>query len=346
MLELEELEREGSAVPADEPVDPKHSLPLRLLRLVLMRLGLGVLTMFAMTVLVFVSTRLLPGDTAKMILGRQATPDNLADLRKRLGLDKPAPQQFWDWFSGLLHGDLGTSLVANQPVTTLLHDRVTLSAVLVLIATVISIPFAVAIGSIAGARRDSLFDHVTSFIGIVLAALPEFVLGILMILLFATGLLHVFPPVSQVELGRSIWSQLNVVVLPALVLAGAIAPYVARILRASVIEVAESDYVLMARLKGVRERSIIKRHILPNAIAPTIQVTALCLAWLAGGIVVVEYLFNYPGIGSSLVDAVQSRDLPMLQAIVLIITGFYVVCNLTADLLTILVSPRLRTGML
>jgi peptide/nickel transport system permease protein len=178
-----------------------------------------------------------------------------------------------------------------------------------------------------------------------MAALPEFVIGIILILLFATQVFKILPSVSNVDSSVPIVQQLDMFILPALTLTLAVAPYITRILRASTIEVLESEYVMMARLKGLPERLVLNRHAVPNALAPALQVTALNLAWLAGGVVVVEYLFAFPGIGSLLVDSVANRDMPMVQAITLIIAAVYVVANLTADILTILVSPRLRTGL-
>lgn len=316
-----------------------------LLKLSLNRLAFGLLTLLAMSAIVFAATQVLPGDTASAILGKSATPERLAAMRQHLGLDEPILAQYWNWASGVVTGDLGTSLTASEPVSELLAGRFNNSIALVLLASVFSIPTSLLLGSYAGARRDSMFDHASSIIGVVVASLPEFVIGILLIFLLATGPLHVLPPVSQVDDDRSIWVQLDQLLLPALVLAAAIIPYVMRILRSSVIEVNESEYVQLARLKGLSERRVLFRHVLPNALVPTIQVIALCLAWLAGGIVVVEYLFNFPGIGGSLVDAVQNRDIPVVQAIVLIVTAFYLLCNLVADILTILISPKLRTAM-
>lgn len=316
-----------------------------LVRLAVSRLGFGLLTMLAMSVIVFAATQVLPGDTASAVLGKSATPERLAALREQLGLDDSLWTQYWNWISGVVTGDFGTSLTASVPVTDLLSGRFVNSAALVIIASMMSIPLSLLLGSLAGSKRDSVFDHGTSILGVVVASLPEFVVGIFLIFLLATGPFHVLPPVSQVDDSRSIWTQLDQLVLPALVLAAAIVPYVMRILRSSVIEVNESEYIQLARLKGLSERRILTRHVLPNALAPTVQVVAMCLAWLAGGIVVVEYLFNFPGIGSSLVDAVQNRDVPVVQAIVLVVTAFYLLCNLMADVVTILISPKLRTAM-
>ena len=317
-----------------------------LLKLILIRVGLGVLTLFLVSVVVFAATQALPGDTARAILGREAVNTARYDaLREQLGLNKPIAQQYLGWLGGVVTGNFGNSLVQDQPVTQLLGRRVLNTFILVFVAALLSIPISLLLGSLTALRRDSRFDISVSIGSLSLAALPEFVIGIILILLFATQVFNWLPAVSRVDPGVPISQQLELFVLPAVTLTLAVAPYITRILRASTIEVLESEYVMMARLKGLPERLVLNRHALPNALAPALQVTALNLAWLAGGVVVVEYLFAFPGIGSLLVDSVANRDMPMVQAITLIIAAVYVVANLTADILTILVSPRLRTGL-
>jgi len=240
---------------------------------------------------------------------------------------------------------MGTSLASGMTVTSYLKQRVANSVALVLLAALISIPVSLLIGSLSALWRDSVFDLTASVGSLALAALPEFVIAMLLILLFATTVTHLFPAVSRIPPGVSVWTETDMLILPVLTLVLAVAPYISRILRASMIEVLESDYVQMARLKGMPERTVLQRHALPNAVIPAIQVSALQLAWLAGGVVVVEYVFNYPGIGSAFIDAVNLRDLPVVQAIALLIAAVYVFANLLADILTILVSPRLRTGL-
>lgn len=317
-----------------------------LLKLILLRLGLGVLTLFLVSVVVFAATQALPGDTAQAILGKEAANKARYEaLREELGLNKPLATQYVDWLGGVLAGDLGDSLVQDKAVTELLSRRVVNSAVLVILAALFSIPLSMLLGSLTALRRDSRFDVSVSIGSLSLAALPEFVIGIVLILLFATQVFNWMPAVSRIDPDMPAYQQLELFLLPAVTLTLAVAPYITRILRASMIEVLESEYVMMARLKGLAERLVLWRHALPNALAPALQVTALNLAWLAGGVVVVEYLFGFPGIGQALVDAVANRDMPMVQAVCLIIAAVYVVANLTADILTILVSPRLRTGL-
>jgi peptide/nickel transport system permease protein len=309
------------------------------------RLLLGVLVLFLVSILVFVATQAL-GDPVKAILGRDATPDKVAALHKTLHLDHSVLGQYFSWLGGLLHGDLGTSLAAQEPVTQLLGDRLVNSAVLVLCAAVVSIPLSIALGSWAALRREKTFDTVSSNLMLVLAALPEFVVAVLLVILFATTVFNgLLPAISTIPPGQRPWQVPDALVLPTATLVIAVAPYVARIMRASMVEVLESDYVEMARLKGMPERTVLIRHALPNAIGPVFQVIAINLAYLAGGVVVVESVFNYSGIGKALQSAVVNQDLPVVQALAMLIAGVYVVLNLLADVATILVTPRLRTRL-
>jgi peptide/nickel transport system permease protein len=314
-------------------------------RLVLRRLGLGILTLWFVSLVVFAATQALSGDAATAILARTATPERLAALRAQLHLDDPVWLQYTKWLGGLVTGDLGQSLATQKPVVQLIGLRIGNSAFLVLVAALIAIPASLLVGIAGAVRRDRGLDHVLTMASLVLAALPEFVIGIGLVLIFATGVFHMLPAVTLLDDTRPIWRQFDQVLLPALTLVLAVVPYMARIMRASMIEVMESEYVQMARLKGLPRRLVILRHALPNAVVPAIQATALQLAWLAGGVVVVEYVFRYPGIGQSLVDAVANRDLPVVQALTLLVGGIYVLLNLLADVITILVTPKLRTGL-
>jgi peptide/nickel transport system permease protein len=263
----------------------------------------------------------------------------------QLHLDRPVVSQYLTWITGMLHGDLGTSLAAQIPVSQLLSGRLLNSAFLVLCAGLISIPLSVAIGAYAALRRDRTFDVASSIVTLLFAALPEFVVGVTLVVLFATTVSHVLPAISLIAPGTAPWTHPKALILPTLTLIIAVSPYVARIFRASMIEVLESDYVEMARLKGMPERIVIRRHALPNALGPTFQVIAINLAYLAGGVIVVEYVFNYAGIGGALRDAVSNRDLPVVQTLAMLIAALYVGLNLLADIATILVTPRLRTRL-
>jgi peptide/nickel transport system permease protein len=312
---------------------------------ILRRLLLGIVTVFVASVVIFAATQALPGDAARSILGRNATPESLAALREQLGLNDSVPQQYLDWVGGVLTGDLGTSLATNTAVTEVLGERIVYSAFLMVIAALISVPLGILIGAVSARRRDGPFDHAMSMTTLGLAALPEFVVGITLAVLFSTTVFQWLPSVIVTSPGTRPWNYLEELILPTATLVIAVVPYTARIMRASMVEILESDYVEMARLKGLSERLVLWRHAVPNGLAPTFQVTALNLAYLAGGIVVVETVFNYPGIGLGLVEAVHARDMPVVQALALLIAGLYVVLNLLADLATILVSPRLRTSL-
>jgi peptide/nickel transport system permease protein len=314
-----------------------------LTRLILRRVALGVLTLFLISLVVFAAVLALPGDAATAILGKEATPDRVAALRDQLHLNDSVITQYLDWIGGVLTGSFGESAATQQPVSELLSDRVANTAFLVFVAAIVAVPLSIGIGVWTAMRRDRPVDHVLSNGSLVLAALPEFVIGIGLILLFATSVFHWFPAVSLLAPGEKAWSDPSVVVLPAATLVLAVTPYISRIMRGSMIEVLESEYVTMARLKGLPERTVIWRHAVPNAIVPAIQVTALQLAWMAGGVVVVEFVFSYPGIGSLFIDAVGNRDMPVVQTITLLAAAIYVVLNLLADLATIAVTPRLRT---
>jgi peptide/nickel transport system permease protein len=312
---------------------------------ILRRLLLGVVVLLLVSVLVFLATQALPGDPALAILGRSATPQNLAALRRTLHLDRPVIDQYWTWVSGLLHGNFGKSLEAQEPVSTLLGPKLVNSAVLVALAAILSIPLSIAIGAWAALKREKVFDQTSSNLMLLLAALPEFVVALVLVILFATTVSHVLPAVSTVPPGSRPWNNWVALVLPTLTLVIAVAPYVSRVMRASMIEVLESDYVEMARLKGLPERTVLVRHALPNALGPVFQVIALNLAYLAGGIIVIEFVFNYTGIGSAIQESVINHDLPVIQALAMLIAAVYVILNLLADVATILVTPKLRTRL-
>jgi peptide/nickel transport system permease protein len=313
---------------------------------VIRRLLLGLIVLIMVSIVVFAATQALPGDPARAILGRSATPQSLAALRLKLHLDQPVFTQYWTWLTGLLRGNLGTSLAAQEPVTTLLGPKLVNSSVLVAVSAIVSIPLSIAIGSWAALKREKIFDTVSSNLLLALAALPEFVVAVVLVLLFATTVFpNVLPAISRIPPGSGPWNYPSALVLPVLTLVIAVAPYVARIMRASMVEVLESDYIEMARLKGLPERTVMIRHALPNALGPVFQVIALNLAYLAGGIVIVEFVFDYTGIGTGLQEAVLNHDLPVVQALAMLIAALYVVLNLLADVATIMVTPRLRTRL-
>jgi peptide/nickel transport system permease protein len=313
-------------------------------RFLLRRILLGLLILLLVSIVVFAATQALPGNAAAAILGRNATPERLAALTRQLHLNESAVSQYLHWLGGVLTGNFGTSAATEQPVSSLISARILNSAFLVLVSALVALPLSIGLGVWMAVKRDKATDHILSLTTLSLAALPEFVIGIGLIVLFATNVSHAFPAVSLIPPGEHAWNVPNVVVLPAATLVLAVTPYISRIMRGSMVEVLESEYVTMARLKGLSNRTVIWRHAVPNAIVPAIQVSALQLAYMAGGVVLVEFVFTFPGIGSALVDAVGNRDIPVVQALVIIIAAVYVVVNLVADLLTIVVTPRLRTA--
>jgi peptide/nickel transport system permease protein len=301
-----------------------------------------VLTLFLVSVIVFLATEVLPGNAAFAVLGRSANPARLHALEHQLHLDQSVLAQYWSWLSGLFTGRLGTSLANGEPVWGLVEPRLINSAVLVFAAGVIGAVVGVALGAIAALRKDSLFDHVCSVVALTVTSLPEFVVAITLIILFSTVVSHLLPAVSLLPPGTYAWSQPELLILPVATLVIVIVPYIFRMMRAAMIEALESDYVEMARLKGVPEWRIVLVHALPNAIAPTIQVIGLNFLYLAGGVVVVEYVFNFPGIGQGLVFAVDNRDIPVIQLIVVVLAAFYVCVNIVSDVIALLASPRRR----
>lgn len=311
-------------------------------RLVVRRAVLGILTLFLVSLVVFFATQLLPGDTARAVLGRSATPERLEALRAQLHLDEPALVQFGRWAGGLLSGNPGTSLVNGRPVAELIGPRISNSLVLLALVGLFGIPPSILLGIYAALRRGRRSDSSVSVVALALAAAPEFVIAIGLILLLSTVVFHWLPPVSMIRPGMSILDRPDILVLPVLTLSLVCFPYIFRMMRASMIEVLESDYMEMAKLKGLSPARLIFLHGLPNAIAPTVQVIALTFAYLAGGVVVVEYVFAFPGIGQGLINAIVSRDIPTIQCIVLALAGFYVAANILADVVVVAVTPRLR----
>ncbi len=313
-------------------------------RMILSRIGYAVLSLVVVSMLVFAATRALPGDAAVARLGRNATPEALASFRALFHLDDPLLKQYVDWLGDLFQGNLGVSFTSGLGVGETIGSLVVNSLALMLLASVVGMPLAVALGIFTAVRRDRPADHITSIAMLIVTAIPEFVVGLVLVLLLATNVLELFPAVSPLDPSRSVFSQFDLLVLPALTLVIVILPYVGRTVRACMIEALESDYVAWARLKGISERRVILRHALPNIAGPTFQVLAQTLAYLAGGIVVVETVFQYPGVGLEFVTAVADRDVPVVQVLALVLAAFYVFVNILADLGTVAMTPTMRKG--
>ena len=310
--------------------------------LVARRLAIGLLTLLVVSVVVFLATEVLPGNAAFAVLGRSANPSRLHALERQLHLNRGLADQYWIWLSGLFTGKLGTSLANGQPVWALAKPRLINSAVLVVVTGAIGAVVGMALGAAAALRKDGWFDHIASVAALAVTSLPEFVVAISLIILLSTVVFHVLPAVSLLPPGTYAWSQPNLLILPVMTLVIVIVPYIFRMMRAAMIEALESDYVEMARLKGVPEWRVVLMHAVPNAIAPTIQVIGLNFLYLAGGVVVVEYVFNFPGIGQGLVFAVSSRDIPVVQFIVVVLAAFYVLMNIVTDVIALAATPRRR----
>ncbi len=310
--------------------------------LIVRRAAIGVFTLFVVSVVVFAATEILPGNAASAILGRNANPAQLHALELQLHLNRPRVDQYWTWLSGLFTGNLGHSLANGLPVWGYVSPRLINSAVLVLVTGLIGALAGLILGAAAALRKDSSFDHVTSVVALAITSLPEFVVAIALVIVFSTVVVHLLPAVSILPPGVYAWNQPELLILPVATLVIVIVPYILRMMRAAMIEALESDYVEMARLKGVPEWRIVLMHALPNAIAPTIQVIGLNFLYLAGGVVVVEYVFNFPGIGQGLVFAVDSRDIPVIQFIVVVLAAFYVFMNIVTDVIALMATPRRR----
>jgi peptide/nickel transport system permease protein len=310
--------------------------------MIVRRLELGVITLLAVSILVFLATQVLPGNAAYAVLQNTATPARLHALELRLHLNEPVPAQYWHWISGVLSGSLGNSLSSQQGVGSLVSGKLGNSAVLVILAGLIGTIFGVMLGVAAAARRDSWFDHALSTAALAIASLPDFVVAVLLVILLSTVVVHVLPAVSVIAPGTSPLAHLNLLVLPVLTLVLVITPYIFRMTRGAMIEALSSEYAEMAELHGFARRRVLFVHALLNAVPTAVQVVGLNLLYLAGGIVVVEYVFNYPGLGQALVQAVSNRDIPTIQFIVLLLAAFYVVVNIVTDVLALMATPRRR----
>jgi peptide/nickel transport system permease protein len=316
---------------------------LSVLKLVIMRIGMAAITLLLVSLIVFSILEILPGDVATRILGRDATPESLDVLRNELGLNRPALSRYLMWLGELLRGDLGRSLVSNRPVADILGMRIYNTMLLSLYAFLVYLPLTTVPALLQAIWRDRPIDHVFSIVTLILLSMPDFLLATILLFTFVV-VIPVLPAMSLVDESSSAWDYFRAMTLPAVTLAIVMAVYAVRMLRDNLIEVLDSDYIRMAELKGLSAGRVLVRHALPNALSPTLNVTALNLAYLVGGVVVVERVFSYPGFGNLLVDSLQLRDLPVIESTVMIAALVYVLANLLADVTGILLNPRLRTG--
>lgn len=314
-----------------------------MLRLVVARVFTAVLTLLLVSAVIFGMIEVLPGDVASRILGRTATPESLAQVRAQLNLNAPAIERYFTWLTGVVQGDFGRALTSQRPIVEILAPRIFNTLVLSGVAFALYLPLALIPAMVQAVNRDRPIDHGFSTITLVLLSTPDFLLGTLLLIGFVV-LIPILPATSLVEQSTSFVGWVRALVLPSVTLAIVMAVYAVRMLRDNLIEVLDAEYIRMAELKGLSKRTVLLRHALPNALVPTLNVTALNLGYLIGGVVIVEKVFSYPGFGGLLVDSLQLRDIPLIEATVLIAAAVYVGANLLADVGAILLNPRLRKG--
>ena len=312
-----------------------------MLKLIINRLGQGVITLFAVSVLIFICTQILPGDVASAVLGQGATPEALAAFRKELGLNIPAYMRYFNWLWGAVQGDLGVSMTNQRVIIDELLPRLYNTLFLAGYAALIAIPLSVGLGILAAINEGKLIDKASNILTLITISIPEFFIAYLMIIFFVVNL-GWFPSLATVYPDIEFGERVYITTLPAVALTMLVAAHMLRMTRSSVLSVMSSPYIEMAFLKGAKRSRVISRHALPNAAAPIITVIALNLAYLVVGVVVLEAVFVYPGIGQLMVDAVSKRDVPVIQACGLVFAMVFVVLNTLADVAIILVNPRLR----
>ena len=310
-----------------------------IIKMILKRLGLGVLTLMLLSLLIFLSVEALPGDLAETILGQQATPENVAAIRKELGLDLPAHTRYLNWLGGMLQGDFGNSLALKKPISGLIAPRLLNTLFLTLYTACIAVPLALILGMAASLFRNGYFDRISNATALSAISMPEFFVGYIMIYFFALS--GYFPSMANINPNTAFIDKLYVCFLPALTLTLVVTAHMMRMTRAAIINVLALPYIEMANLKGVKPRRVIVHHALPNAIAPIVNVVALNLAYLITGVVIVEIVFVFPGLGQLMVDGVKFRDVPVVQATALIFASAYVGLNLLADIISTITNPRL-----
>ncbi len=308
---------------------------------ILRRLGMGVVTLWVVTVLVFAGTEILPGDVAEAILGQSATPEAIAAIREQLNLDRPAVVRYVDWLTNILRGDLGISLAANIPISEMISGRLKNTLILAGLTAAFAVPLSLALGLAAAMFPGGRVDRFVTVSTLFLLSVPEFFIAATLVLIFAVHL-QWLPAITYATEYDSIWQLVKSLALPILTLTTSVVAHMARMTRAAIINVMTSPYIEMAILKGVPRWRIVLRHALLNAVGPVVNVVALNLAYLIGGVTIVETVFAYPGLARLMVDAVSRRDMPLVQACAIIFCSSYILLILIADLLAIFANPRLR----
>ena len=308
--------------------------------MVAQRLALGLLTLFVVSLIIFLGVELLPGDLAEAILGQAATEETVAAFRRELKLDLPAHERYIEWLVGMLQGDMGRSLANQREISELLGARLGNTLFLAALAAIIAVPLAVTLGVLAALYRNSFYDRAVNVFTLSSISFPEFFVAYILILLLAV-IAGWFPSISNISDELNLWERVYRSVLPAFTLTLVVIAHMMRMTRAAIINLLASPYIEMANLKGLKRGRIIVKHALPNALAPIINVIVINLAYLVVGVVIVEVVFVYPGLGQLLVDSVSKRDIPVVQASAMVFAGTYILLNLTADVLSIMTNPRL-----
>jgi peptide/nickel transport system permease protein len=318
-----------------------------LARFVIRRLVIGLVTLIVASLVIYVGTSVIPGSPAAAVLGRQASPAEVAQIDHRIGYDRPLLERYVDWLKGAIHGDFGNSAVASaqgleSPIWPTIRGPLANTATLAVITILFLVPLSLLLGLIAGMTAGRLPDHLISTLTLVFMAIPEFVVASLLVVVFSVTL-SLLPPVSLLAPGTSPLEHPNILVLPVLTLLAVTVAWTTRLVRVGTIDVLKTDYVQMARLQGISERKVLRRYVLRNSLAPSVQIFALSIQYLFGGVIVTESVFGYPGLGKQLVDAVQSHDNTQVQAIAMILATIYILINIVADLIVVLLVPKLRT---
>ena len=312
-----------------------------ILKLIAQRIALGIVLLLAVSVLIFAGTQILPGDVAQAILGQSATPESLANLREQLGLNNPAYVRYFHWLGGVVTGDLGTAMSSGQDIATSIKGRLWNTLFLAFWAAIVAVPLAIILGLIAVRYRNGWVDKLISGLALASTSFPEFFIGYVLVYFFAVKW-QIFPGISTVYEGMPFGERMQAIALPATALTLVVLAHMMRMTRAAILNVMQSAYVETAELKGLSAFNVIRKHAFPNAIAPIINVVMLNLAYLIVGVVVVEVIFVYPGMGQYLVDHVTKRDVPVVQAVGLIFAAVYISLNIIADIAAIVANPRLR----
>ncbi|MBT5750721.1 MAG: ABC transporter permease [Flavobacteriales bacterium] len=311
------------------------------LPLILKRIFSALITLLIVSALIYGFLEMLPGDVATRMLGRTATPETLANLREKLGLNEPALKRYFLWLFNIFQGDFGTALTSKRPITEILAPKIFNTLILSGCAFILYLPLSFITALLQAYYKNKNIDISLSIITLIILSLPDFIIGTIMIIVFVV-VFPIFPAISLVGEYSDLSEWFMALVMPSITLALVMSVYAVRMLRDNLIEVLDSEYIFMAKLKGLSKSTVLIKHALPNAIIPTLNVTALNLGFLIGGVVIVEKIFTFPGFGNLLIDSIKFRDLPLVEATILIAAAFYIFANLLTDILSIIFNPRLR----